>query len=170
MSGRIEDRLTALEDLPELEPPEWLESRTLSEMSMAGRKRQPQYFARAAMWLVATAAGALLVAAALNFGTEQVAQPAAEPYQDLFQTYAAQSNELEQMLLLLPEPRRVMRADTASTIVGLEDRIAYIDAELSLAEQAQRPPEFRTALMRDRVEVMNALLYVRYGQSKAFQF
>jgi hypothetical protein len=70
----------------------------------------------------------------------------------------------------LPAQRNVMRAGTAGTIATLEDRIARIDAELTLAAAAGAKNEYRTALWRDRVDVMNALVQVRYVNSQAFVF
>jgi hypothetical protein len=80
------------------------------------------------------------------------------------------SAELERALVSLPAQRNVMRAGTAGTIATLEDRIARIDAELTLAAAAGAKNEYRTALWRDRVDVMNALVQVRYVNSQAFVF
>jgi hypothetical protein len=81
-----------------------------------------------------------------------------------------ESMRLEQILQTLPPPRRVMRVGTAGTIVGLEDRLAVIDAALVDAGAGTPPPQYRNALLLDRVEVMNALVNVRYAQSQAFTF
>ena len=103
-------------------------------------------------------------------GDEPV-EPAELPVADaVYLDLAEQSMRLEAVLAVLPPPRRVMRAGTASTIVGLEDRIALIDAQLIRTRNESLPREYREALMRDRVEVMNALVNVRYAQSRAFIF
>ena len=180
MSGRIEDRLKALGASPAIEPPAELESRTLAAMSRAAATRKavysPRVFVRAAGLAVAIGAGVLLSAWLLS---ENAADPPAEladagaPAQtidDFYSLLVEESMRLEELLALMPAPRRVMRADTASTIVGLEDRVALIDAALSQNGAEANEPEYRTALMLDRVEVMNALVNVRYAQSRAFVF
>jgi hypothetical protein len=105
-------------------------------------------------------------AAAISAGSD----PSMEPIDEFYSLLVEESMRLEQLLALMPAPRRVMRADTASTIVSLEDRVALIDAALSGAGTQADIPEYRTALMLGRVEVMNALVNVRYAQSRAFVF
>jgi hypothetical protein len=88
-----------------------------------------------------------------------------------FEEYAAlvaQSAELERVLDTLPAPRAVMRASTAGTIARLEDRIAQIDQELMFSTAAGVDSGQQATLWQDRVEVMNALLQVRYANSQAF--
>ena len=57
---------------------------------------------------------------------------------------------------------------TAGTIVGLEDRIAYVDAQLSYAAARGLAPPYRKALWGERVELMNALVQVRFAQTQGF--
>lgn len=170
MSGRIEDRMKEFAKLPELEPDAALEPATLASMAAAAGVGTHRPFRRAAVWAAATVAGALLAAWSLTLDSPDESETVARPADAAYVDYVEEAARLEQFLVSLPEPRRVMRAGTASTIVGLENRIALIDAELSRAAIERDPPEYRTALMRDRVEAMNALVYVRYAQSKAFIF
>jgi hypothetical protein len=180
MSGRIEDRLNALKALPVIEPPAELESQTLSAMARAAAAPDAvdslQVIARAAGWVVAIGAGVLLSVWLANDNAPDVPAELADavaPPQAVDEFYSLlveESMRLEELLALMPAPRRVMRADTASTIVGLEDRVALIDAALSQTGAEADVPEYRTALMLDRVEVMNALVNVRYAQSRAFVF
>jgi hypothetical protein len=53
---------------------------------------------------------------------------------------------------------------TAGAIVGLEDRIAFVDAQLSYAAAQDLAPPYREALWGERVELMNALVFVRFAQ------
>jgi len=180
MSGRIEDRLKTLKQLPEIEPPIELEARTMSAMGRAAASlhtvHTPRLFARAASWFAVIATGVLLSVWALNgsdsdvSGTLADSTEAAASIDEFYSLLVEESMRLDQLLALIPEPRRVMRADTASTIVGLEDRVALIDAALRRTGTETKVPEYRTALMLDRVEVMNALVNVRYAQSRAFVF
>jgi hypothetical protein len=172
MSGSFEARLNELKSLPELEPAAELEPAVLAAMARAAAARKsarPAHtFARAAAWIVAIGVGTGLALWAMRFESEPQPAQAQAAADDAYYDLAEQSAQLEEVLALLPPPRRVMRVGTASTIVGLEDRIALIDAELHRSDTASAPPEYRAALMRDRVEVMNALVNVRYAQSQAF--
>jgi len=172
--------LKALKALPVIEPPAELESRTLSAMARAAAAPDavgsPQVIARAAGWVIAIGAGVLLSVWLANDNAPDVpaelADAVAPPQaaDEFYSLLVEESMRLEELLALMPAPRRVMRADTASTIVGLEDRVALIDAALRQTGAEADLPEYRTALMLDRVEVMNALVNVRYAQSRAFVF
>jgi hypothetical protein len=74
------------------------------------------------------------------------------------------------MLARIPYQRPVMTAGTASTIVGLEDRIAFIDEQLTLAAGNGAEVPQRQALWGERVELMNALVHVRFAQAQATGF
>lgn len=76
----------------------------------------------------------------------------------------AESARLEHVLMQLPRARSVTDVSTASTIVGLEDQIAWIDTLMSESAAAGSRPELRHALLRERVAVMSALVDVRYLQ------
>jgi hypothetical protein len=68
----------------------------------------------------------------------------------------------------MPAPRPLVVGSTAGTIVGLEDRIAYVDAQLSYAAARDLAPPYRRALWGERVELMNTLVYVRLAQMQGF--
>ncbi|HUF71934.1 MAG TPA: hypothetical protein VMR74_03430 [Gammaproteobacteria bacterium] len=164
--------MSELKALPELEPRAELEPVVLAAMSRAAATGQSRsywrYLARVAALGVAIGAGALLAMWAADFEEPSERTPVAEETDAAYFDLVEQTAQLEQLLALMPAPRRAMRAGTASTIVGLEDRIALIDAVLESPDAAE--PEYREALMRDRVEIMNALVNVRYAQSRAFVF
>lgn len=81
-----------------------------------------------------------------------------------------ESVRLEQMLAGMRYQRPVMTAGTASTIAVLEDRISFIDGQLTLAALEGVEPPKRQALWRERVEVMNALVQVRFAQAQPFRY
>ena len=177
MQSHTEDLLKReLEALPTLSPPPEAEARVLAAMRAAANARATRHVGRFA----GLAAAAALVGAALLLlwqpwtgPAERVTVTAADAPSDAarddYLTLVEQSARLERALVALPQ-RTVMRAGTAGTIATLEDRIAHIDAELTLATAAGAENQYRTALWRDRVDVMNALLQVRYVNSQAFVF
>jgi hypothetical protein len=162
--------------LPELAPPPAAKARVLAAMRRAAvepPRSRPWHIALPAAALAAAAAtAAVLIIGQPRGGPEEGALATIEePAPISFEEYAAlvaQSAELERVLGTLPAPRAVMRAGTAGTIARLEDRIAQIDQELMFATAAGADSGQQATLWQDRVEVMNALLQVRYANSQAF--
>lgn len=174
MSGHFENRLKDLRELPELTPSADVEARTLAAMAAEAQPARP---ARNPLRL-ATAAALVAAAAAASLWAVRGSDQAMPPpdtrnvalFDEAYFELVEESARLDELLAVLPEPRRLMRADTASTIVGLEDQVALIDAALGWDDPAVQTADYREALLRDRVEVMNALVNVRYSQSRAFTF
>lgn len=169
MQARPEDLL----NLPELEPPPEARERVLAAMRAAARgrgtgRRRPAVAAAAA--LAVAAAGLALVGVWHGGRSDSSTTVGAPPSGEDYGLLVAESEQLERALEALPAQRRVMRADTAGTIAGLEGRIAAIDAQLLVAAATGLRPEQRAPLWRERVEIMNALVQVRYVQSSAFVF
>ena len=77
-----------------------------------------------------------------------------------------ESARLDRALRRLPRQRPVMSAETATTIAGLEDRIALIDEQITSSNARGVPQPQRVALWGERVDLMNALVHVRYAQSQ----
>jgi hypothetical protein len=187
MSQSVEARLSGLKSLADIEPPPALEAETLAAMAAVGEERYRVRFGQAAAWLALAVTGLLVAALALDRGDDsdkrsasaiEAGRDAAPEKADAFpktvdeSAYLAlleESNYLEEILASLPQ-RDVMRVSTAGTIAGLEQQIAQIDAVLWTADAQAIPPEYRFSLMRDRVETMNALVNVRYSQSRAFSY
>lgn len=140
------------------------------------RRRRARY--RQGLGLAAGLAGAALAlgvwlrASAPNELAEAVAaRPAPELETPIaYDSLLAESARLERLLLELPRHGRVMNAATAGTIVGLEDRVALIDERLMLAAASGAEPARRQVLWRERVDVMNALVQVRYAQARDIGF
>ena len=83
---------------------------------------------------------------------------------------AQESARLDRMLRRLPYQRPMMSGETATTIVGLEERIALIDEQLTYGNARGVAQPERTALWGERVELMNALVHVRYAQAQPTGF
>jgi hypothetical protein len=161
--------------LPELAPPPEARARVLTAMRRAlatPPRRRIAHFALPLALAATAAVAAVLVLWQLREAPGEGPLAANEDPAPLsFEEYAAlvaQSAELERALDTLPAPRAVMRAGTAGTIASLEDRIAQIDRELMVATAAGVDSGQQAPLWQDRVEVMNALLQVRYANSQAF--
>ncbi len=172
-----------LKRLPRLEPPPGLWPRIAAEASPR-RSYGPR---RAAGW---AAAAALVAAAALLWpvrGPEDaVTTPAGNGAPSLaplsysasepplpdggrdYRPLVAESARIELLLAELTRAPRRMSAGTARTIADLEDHIVLVDEQLFRAEASGVDPRYREALWRERVDVMSALLYVRYAQMRTY--
>jgi len=171
-------RRRALTELPELEPPAQLRERVLAEMgAAAGERRSLRLrgfalaasagaFAAAAIWLAVE----LTLPAADDAPARSAAAPAPPPVAEDYVALVRESARLEGLLVALPAQRDVMTASTAGTIASLEDQIALIDSQLTQASAVGVDDGYRSTLWRERVNVMSALLQVRYAQSQLFAF
>lgn len=145
---------------------------------------------KVAVWqrvrFAAAAAGCIGLAlmAALRFaGGEQHKTPHAgvnaEPVPALVETpplppatveqLVAQSRQLEDVLRNLPE-RRVERVVLAATTDILEQRIQWLDFQLSFEPEAALSQEQARRLWRERVDLMDSLVKVRYAQAQDLAF
>jgi hypothetical protein len=175
---RLARRREALRDLPVLAPPPGLWPRILE--AAAHREARVRRFRRRTV----RAALAAAIVAVAGFGLYRLsATPQTPPgavaaaareapgrstaavRRSAYAPLVAESVALEHSLKALDGRPRLMSAGTASTIAGLEDRIALVDDQLSLAEAATAEPEHMRALWGERVDLMNALVQVRYAQA-----
>ncbi len=161
-----------LRDLPELPPPTGVWERAVEAARLRTARRRLRRRALAA---------AALVAAAVPLAYRATVDAPAPPTLSVAARHArvpgegtsyaplvAESARLERLLAELPAPRPLMVGTAAGTVVGLEDRIAFIDAQLSYAAARDLAPPYREALWGERVELMNALVYVRLAQTQGF--
>jgi hypothetical protein len=173
MHARAED-LLKLNELPELAPPPGIWERVLEGVGARAASRRLRR-------RVAIAASVIVAAAAVPL-TYVLTRPAPPPTLTLIPlvpdrvpwdetSYAPlmiESARLERVLAEMPAPPPLVVGTTSGTIVGLEDRIAYVDAQLSYAAARDLASPYRKALWGERVELMNALVQVRFAQTQGF--
>jgi hypothetical protein len=162
-----------LRELPELAPPSGVWERVVETAPLRAAARRFRRRALAAAAVIAAAALPLLYAAMLEAPAPPtlsvaVKSPRLPGQGTSYAPLVAESARLERLLADLPAPRPLMAGSTAGTIVGLEDRIAFIDAQLSYAAARDLAPPYREALWGERVELMNALVHVRFAQTQGF--
>jgi hypothetical protein len=148
--------------LPEFDPPPdgWEALQAARQQRKTGESRH---------WPIAIAASVLAAVAGLAWqlqwtqreltATDSSAADAAAVASDSVRTENAR---LEMLLASLPE-MRVMRGSTAFTVSQLEDRLAFVDDRLSRITLEPNAPEHAERLWRERVELMNSLVQVRYA-------
>lgn len=182
--ARLRRMKEALGALPELAPPEDGWERIEAELDRHGARRFGAPLRWAASGAIAvTVAVAAMLYLARSPEAPQVAPPAIPVAEGVRQrafpgaimpaSYVAlveESARLERMLARIPYQRPMMTAGTASTIVGLEDRIALIDEQLTFATANDMEVPQRQALWGERVDLMNALVHVRFAQAQPTGF
>jgi hypothetical protein len=173
MHARAED-LLRLGELPELAPPPGVWERVLEGVGgRAAARRFRRRVAVAAAVIVAAAAVPLTYVATRDSHPPilsiAVLQPPRAAWDETsYAPLIVESARLERLLAEMPAPPRLVVGSTAGTIIGLEDRIAYVDAQLSYAAARDLAPPYRRALWDERVELMNTLLFVRVAQMQGF--
>lgn len=148
--------------LPEFAPPAdaWESILAARRQREAGESRR---------WPVAIAATVLAAVAGLAWQLQSAQREltgtdlaAFDPAVVASDAVRAENARLEVLLASLPE-MRVMRGSTAFTVSQLEDRLAFVDDRLSRITLEPNAPEHSERLWRERVELMNSLVQVRYA-------
>ena len=175
---RLRRMQNALQALPAFEPPEgvWEQVALATRTPSVSRWHWPMRGAIAASFAVAAILWVMgspetpppgppvaeaPVASSVDALTRRFVSPA---YLSLVQ----ESARLERELNRIDYRPRLVNAATAATIAGLTDEIALIDARFMQPTALQ--PNQAEALQRTRVELMNALLEVRYAQAQRSGF
>jgi hypothetical protein len=181
---RLRRMRNALRALPAIEPPPHVLTRVFEEkeVRVVDRSRWARFAAGAGM-AAAVATAAIVYVATSGEGSRPppIAPPAlvadgassapsATAVPVSYAPLAEESARLEQVLAALPARRVLMTGATATTIAGLEDRIAFVDEQLSYGAADKLPVPQRVALWSDRVELMNALVNVRLAQAQSNGF
>ncbi len=167
---------TQMQALPQFEPPDGAWDRisaTIPEREHGVRLRKVGLAAAAAAVVTVTVIALLSghfdrrSGAATKLATTEAPLPQVIPHVD---ELVAQSQQLEQMLQKLPQRPRIERVSTAATIDTIEQRIQWLDFQLSNAPEADLSEEQSRQLWRERVELMDSLVKVRYAEAGALWF
>ncbi|WP_129646468.1 hypothetical protein [Peristeroidobacter agariperforans] len=163
--------------LPQFEPPDlaWERIQAAVPEPQSRRFRLGKIGLAAAAAAVVTLTVITLVAghfdrssgATTELATVEAPLPQIVPHVD---ELVAQSQQLEQLLQKLPERPRIERVSTAATIDTIEQRIQWLDFQLSNAPEADLSEAQSRQLWRERVELMDSLVKVRYAEAGALWF
>ncbi len=176
----------ALHALPETEAPAGSWDRVVAQYRSEQAPQQRDW-----MGGFAVAAGAAIVAVLVlstggpetspeSMTTPQTASVTTSPLLPPSETTAIQpvsvnelksrSHQLERRLASLPDRPRVVRAATVDTITQLQDRIAFVDYQLSRGGARGLSENDARLLWQQRVELMNTLWRVRSAEAQRNAF
>lgn len=167
-----------LQALPQFEPPDLAWERIQQTVPKPVETLPPRKvgFAAAAAAVITLAVIALIARHGDLRSSEQAAkapkvltQPMATDVSHVDEL-VAQSQQLEQILQTLPERPRIERVSTAATIDTIEQRIAWLDFQISSAPVGDLSEEQSRRLWRERVELMDSLVKVRYAEAGSLWF
>ena len=160
-------RLRALPPAPAADQDAWPEIQARVARSECREHRR----ARVAGFAAAASVAALGLFATLRFIESPVAPatftgPIAAPSSaDAVAELRSRSQMLEAVLAAMPARPAVERAAMSVPIESLEAQVQWLDHEISVADAQARAPEAER-LWRDRVEVMNSLVQLRYVEAQ----
>jgi len=169
-----------LNELPESMPPRIVWQRVRDQAEAEGLLQRP-VSKRPSTWYggLGLAAAVVLAIIILPGGGEtplpdarvvpQAATQSSPVELNAVQALMAESRQLESDLREMPEEPRVLRASTAATLSGLEDRIAAIDYQLN-DPGVRMTPEEKEIFWRERVRLMKSLVQLRYAQAQRAAF
>lgn len=135
---------------------------------------QPRAHGSRRAWLGGAAAAAIAVLGVL-FAVADRQQPSSGEQDSMIavdphvMSLQERSRVLEDTLQSLPRPALV-RAGTAATIDGLEQRIRWVDHHLSGAPESELDGEQTAQLWQERVALLDTLVKVRYAESGTYVF
>lgn len=174
---RLSAMRAEMQALPLLEPPALAWDRIHEAIPQHDQQLRPRRIGLAA---AAVSAVTLTVIALIashadrhNSGATTQLVTAETPAQDEVphvNELVAQSQHLEQLLRKLPDRPRIERASTAATIDTIEQRIQWLDFQLSNAPESDLSDAQSWQLWRERVELMDSLVKVRYAEAGALWF
>lgn len=177
---QLQQRLQQLDsfDPPPMASPSRLRTRDAPRTSNIGPRRRG--WAIAAGCVLAVAIGlalrdpgpapqqSLAASSAPAMPSAGVSQPKRDAA--LLERLVAQSQQLDELLLALPERPSIERVAQAATLDTLEHRIQWLDEQLSYAPEQGLNDLQAYRLWRERVDLMDSLVKVRYAEGQRLNF
>lgn len=166
LTSTLREQLQALPPAADLNGDGW----TAVQSRLAASRARARRMARIAPLAAAASIAALGMFATLRWletpaPTSVTRTPLIALETESLDELRARSQALEAVLAAMPERPAVERAETSVPIESLEAQVQWLDHQLSLGGADGRAPEAKR-LWRDRVEVMNSLVQLRYVEAQ----
>jgi len=174
---RLTQRRHELQNLPPFDAPEIdysLIRARAAKSAPAARKDGYQWSAVAAAIVAAVIAGFMAVDRDRDAPAVQVHHPASAPadvpaleesQEPALAQLVERSRELDQLLQNMPRRPEVQRVSFAGTVDRLEQRVQWLDMQLSSAPDVAADEALSRRMWRERVDLMDSLVAVRYAES-----
>lgn len=166
-----------MQGLAQFEPPAmaWDRIRDTVPKERHGLRLRKVGFAAAVTAAITLTAIALIASRSdrRSAGAKPAAVQAAAPEQPVIphlDELVAQSQQLEGLLRKLPDRPHIERVSTAATIDTIEQRIQWLDFQLSSALDGDLSDAQSRQLWRERVALMDSLVKVRYAEAGGLWF
>lgn len=170
--ARLKHVQQRLQSLVALEPPPAALDRIAARARLPV-PRQRQVISAAAVTVV-IAIGCGLAVRHLTGSSREIPSIAAAPQPavtaESLDRLVAQSRELDAILQTLPGRPAVERVSMAATVDVIEQRIQWLDLQLSYAPDAELNDAQAYQLWRERVDLMDSLVKVRYAEGRHLSF
>jgi hypothetical protein len=166
---QVRERMRSLE-MPQPPQAAWEQIRTSVQQPARMPARRAAFFAAAALAGVAVISGLLLrYSGSEPSPSPQVLLPEVpahvpSPSSVSIEQLVAQSRELDELLSYLPDRPVVERIAMAATMDTIEQRVQWLDQQLSYAPAAGLGDAQTYRLWRERVDLMDSLVKVRYAE------
>lgn len=166
---KLRETRVKLQSLPQLDAPSSFQEiqRAMARPAVAPRRNVSARLVAVLAFVTLTS----IFFVALRDETRPVAERNAAPAEqiDVIETarvpeLVARSQQLEGLLQKLPDRPRIERVSTAAMIDTIEGRIQWLDFQLSDAGDSGLNEEQTRRLWRERVELMDSLVKVRYAE------
>jgi hypothetical protein len=166
---KLREMQSKLQSLPQLEAPSSFAEiqRAMARPAVTPRRLVSPRLVAALAFVTLTA---IFFVALRDQTAPQVVQPAPQEQPTDVIEHArvpelmAQSQHLEDLLQRLPGRPQIERVSTAAMIDTIEDRIQWLDFQLSDAPDSGLNEQQTQRLWRERVELMDSLVKVRYAE------
>ncbi|MDY6945732.1 MAG: hypothetical protein SXG53_08440 [Pseudomonadota bacterium] len=176
-SGELQ-RLSAIRSemqaLPQFEPPAiaWDRIRHTVPERRQGLRLSKVGWAAAAVAAITLTTIALIAGHAdrRTSAAPALVESGAPPVSPHLDELVEQSQQLERLLRKLPDRPRMERVSTAAAIDTIEQRIQWLDFQLSTTPDADLNEEQSRQLWRERVDLMDSLVKVRYAEAGGLWF
>ena len=164
-------RLNALPAAPSTRTDGW--ERLRARLSLANQSSSPHRWSTAVPIAASLVVLVLLAGVLLRSGGSEppgfVAAPDAAsvmPDRNSIEELRRKSRVLEEVLAALPARPAVERAGTAMPIDTLQAQVQWVDHQLSVSGATDEAPAVTERLWRERVEIMNTLVQLRYVEAQ----
>jgi len=178
---RLSERRNQLQSLPQFDPPDIDYTRIRDRAAAISQPAKGNDYRRGVLAAAAVVAAVIAGFAAMGRYSEQPTRarrpvvpaesmgvpgvPHAVPQDPGLAQLVERSRELDRLLQTMPPRPEVQRVSLAGTVDRLEQRVQWLDMQLSSVPEVSTDDALSRRMWRERVDLMDSLVAVRYAES-----